>query len=147
VRFIEEMPFNGEGSHYSELAWTYKRILAHLQSRYPALEKMHDGANSTAAHYRIPGYDGNIGIIAAFSRTFCGTCNRLRVTAQGTLKTCLYDDGVLDLKALLRSGASDNLIKEKLLDTFQHRPANGFEAEQKRKDYLQPRESMSTIGG
>ncbi len=147
VRFIEEMPFNGEGSHYTSLAWTYKKIIDHIRLHYPALEKITDPENSTAYHYRIPGYKGNIGIIAAFSRTFCGTCNRIRITAQGELKTCLYDDGVLNMKHLLRSGVSDAELMNELLKAFAHRAKDGFEAEQKRKNHQPAHESMSTIGG
>ena len=144
VRFIEEMPFNGEGTHYPVLHWTHKRILNELQSLYPGLRKIQDGPFSTSYDYQIPGYPGNIGIIAAFSRTFCGTCNRIRMTAQGTLKTCLYDNGVLDVRALLRSGASDSEVIAAFLKAFAHRPANGFEAERERGPVT---ESMSTIGG
>ena len=146
VRFIEEMPFNGEGSHYSTLRWTYKKILEHIKNEFPSIQKIEDEKNSTAYHYQIPGHQGNIGIIAAFSRTFCGTCNRIRLTAQGTLKTCLYDDGVLNVKNLMRSGISDSEIKEHLLHAFSHRPKDGFEAEQNRRGHPLL-ESMSTIGG
>jgi molybdenum cofactor biosynthesis protein A len=145
VRFIEEMPFNGKGDQHT--TWSHIRILEYLKTHFPDLEKMHDPENSTAYNYRIPGHTGSIGIIAAFSRTFCGTCNRIRLTAQGTLKTCLYDDGVLDIKKLLRSGISDEELKSTLLAAFNNRPANGFEAEAKRKDKLSVHESMSTIGG
>lgn len=147
VRFIEEMPFNGEGTHYPTLRWTYTKILSYIREHYPALQKIHDPNNSTAYHYNIPGYRGNIGVIAAFSRTFCGTCNRIRVTAQGELKTCLYDDGVLNIKDRMRSGASDEAIKQDLLHAFHHRAKDGFEAEKKRKDHQPVHESMSTIGG
>jgi molybdenum cofactor biosynthesis protein A len=146
VRFIEEMPFNGEGNHYPTLVWTYKKILAHIQKHYPSIQKTFDPENSTSMNYQIPGYKGNVGVIAAFSRTFCGTCNRLRVTAQGTLKTCLYDDGVLNLRDLLRESADDAVIKAKLESAFQARPANGFEAEKNRHNKI-VNESMSTIGG
>ncbi|HEY9045657.1 MAG TPA: GTP 3',8-cyclase MoaA [Ohtaekwangia sp.] len=147
VRFIEEMPFNGEGSHYPVLSWTYKKIVSYIQEHHPDLHKLHDADNSTSYNYTIPGYTGTIGVIAAFSRTFCGTCNRIRLTAQGVLKTCLYDNGVLDIKALLRSGVSDDEVKEKLLYAFRHRVKDGFEAEAKRSDHLPVHESMSTIGG
>lgn len=147
VRLIEEMPFNGEGSHYASLTWTYKKILEYLREVYPSLIKIQDPKNSTAYHYQIPGYKGNIGIIAAFSRTFCGTCNRIRITAQGELKTCLYDDGVLNIKNLLRSGMSDGELMKILLTAFAQRPKDGFEAEQKRKHHHPAHESMSTIGG
>jgi molybdenum cofactor biosynthesis protein A len=147
VRFIEEMPFNGEGSHYPKLHWTHNKIIEHIKTHYPSLQKIQDPENSTAYNYRIPGHLGKIGVIAAFSRTFCGTCNRIRVTAQGILKTCLYDDGVLNIKDLLRAGLSDEVLKTKLTGAFQHRAANGFEAETKRKDPKSVHESMSTIGG
>jgi len=147
VRFIEEMPFNGEGNHYPTLRWTYTRILEYITEHYPNIYKIEDPENSTAYHYGIPGHRGKIGIIAAFSRTFCGTCNRIRITAQGDLKTCLYDDGVLNLKSLLRSDQSDDAIKVELLKAFGSRPLDGFEAEQKRRDHLPVHESMSTIGG
>src|SRR5688572_7653519 len=55
VRFIEEMPFNGEGSHYGKLAWTYKKILEHIRSAYPQLRKVTDPENSTSENYQIPG--------------------------------------------------------------------------------------------
>lgn len=147
VRFIEEMPFNGEGSHYPKLSWTYKKILEHIQLHYPNLQKLSDPENSTAYHYSIPGHAGNIGIIAAFSRTFCGTCNRIRLTAQGGLKTCLYDDGVLNIRDLMRSGIDDQKLKSALLKAFNNRPKDGLEAEQNRINHAPVSESMSTIGG
>lgn len=146
VRFIEEMPFNGEGSHYVKLNWTYKKILEHIKSAYPDIQKISDMDNATASHYQIPGFKGDIGIIAAFSRTFCGSCNRIRITAQGTLKTCLYDNGVLDIKNLIRSGKSDEEIKSELLFAFSHRAKDGIEAESHRSK-KSVMESMSTIGG
>ena len=147
VRFIEEMPFNGEGSHYPKLTWTYKKILEYIQLHYPDLQKVSDPENSTAYHYSIPGHKGNIGIIAAFSRTFCGTCNRIRLTAQGVLKTCLYDDGVLNIRDLMRSGIRNQQIKSELLKAFNNRPKDGLEAEQNRINNSPVSESMSTIGG
>lgn len=147
VRFIEEMPFNGEGQHYAHLTWTYKKILEHLKEHYPALQKVTDPEHATAYHYQVPGYAGNIGIIAAFSRTFCGTCNRIRLTAQGTLKTCLYDDGVLNIRDLMRNAADNELLKQHLLNAFNHRPKDGFEAEHQRSKHQPITESMATIGG
>jgi molybdenum cofactor biosynthesis protein A len=146
VRFIEEMPFNGEGSHYTTLVWTHKKIYSFIRERYSDIERMEDPDNSSAVHYRIPGHAGTIGIIAAFSRTFCGTCNRIRVTAQGVLKTCLYDHGVMNIKELFRSGADDGEIRAQLLLKFNERPRDGFEAE-KQRSHFPVMESMSTIGG
>jgi len=147
VRFIEEMPFNGEGNHYPTLHWTYKKILEYIKGHYPEIIKIPDPVSSTSSNYQIPGHMGNLGIIAAFSRTFCGTCNRIRVTAQGMLKTCLYDDGVLDIRQLLRADLKDDALKVKLLSAFQNRAKDGFEAEASRKNKIPVSESMSTIGG
>jgi molybdenum cofactor biosynthesis protein A len=147
VRFIEEMPFNGEGNHYPVLVWDHVKIVETLKGYFPALHKIPDGPGSTSYNYAIPGHQGTVGVIAAYSRTFCGTCNRIRITAQGSLKTCLYDKGVLDLRHLLRSGASDDVLREALVNAFTHRAKNGFEAEEQSRFLMPTFESMSTIGG
>ena len=143
VRFIEEMPFNGTGQRLPGIAWNHKRILEQIQERFPDLEPVPVSASSTAKLYKVAGYGGAFGIIAAYSRTFCGTCNRIRVTAQGLLKTCLYDNGVLNIRDLMRSGLSDEQLRIALLDAFRSRPKDGFEAEAARPVSA----SMSTIGG
>jgi molybdenum cofactor biosynthesis enzyme MoaA len=147
VRFIEEMPFNGGGTHDPKLAWNHVRILNALKAHYPNLYKINDGPFSTSSNYGIPGHLGNVGIIAAFSRTFCGTCNRIRLTAQGVLRTCLYDEGGLDVRALLRAGASDDKIRQAFRLAFANRSKDGFEAEARRNLHNPVSESMSTIGG
>jgi cyclic pyranopterin phosphate synthase len=147
VRFIEEMPFNGEGAHYNSLRWDYRRILDFLKNHFPGLEKMPDPPFSTSSNYRIPGYRGTVGFIAAYSRTFCGTCNRIRLTPQGLLKTCLYDDGVFNIKNFIRAGASDEELKTAFLQALGDRAKDGFEAERRRTFGLPPAESMATIGG
>ncbi len=147
VRFIEEMPFNGEGSHYPKLTWHHRRIVEHIREAFPALEKIPDPPNSTSMHYQVPGHQGNIGIIAAYSRTFCGTCNRVRITPQGMLKTCLYDDGVLNIRDIMRAGATDQQIADAFTSTLQFRAKDGWEAEERRRGNNPVSESMATIGG
>ena len=149
VRFIEEMPFNG-GSHAAgpaTLPWNHVRIRQHLAQHFGELTPVARPAGATASDYAIAGHRGQVGIIAAYSRTFCGTCNRLRLTAEGGIKTCLYDQGVLDVRALLRGGASDADITAALANAFRHRAANGFEAERQRPLHQLSFESMATIGG
>jgi len=131
VRYIEEMPFSGGGRDHPTLEWNHTRILAELKAGFPNLERIEDPAHSTAEHYRIPGAEGSLGIIPAFSRTFCGSCNRIRMTATGTLKTCLYDHGVLDIKAKMRAGASDKELSAHFLAAFSNRAQDGFEAERR----------------
>ncbi len=147
VRFIEEMPFNGEGAHYERLAWNHRRILSHLQERYPAIEKLPDPPHSTSYNYQIPGYRGSVGIIAAYSRTFCGTCNRIRITPNGMLKTCLYDNGVFNVRDLMRAGATQEQIRDTFLEALGNRAKDGWEAERNRSFGMPVTESMSTIGG
>ena len=149
VRFIEEMPFNG-GSHAATpatLPWNYRRIRAHLEAQLGPLLPVPQPVGATATDYAVAGHRGRVGIIAAYSRTFCGTCNRLRLTAEGGLKTCLYDQGGLDLRALLRGGATDAGIAQAIGQAFYHRAATGFEAEQQRPLHQLNFESMATIGG
>lgn len=147
VRFIEEMPFNGEGSHYPVLNWNHRKILAHIKEAYPDLEKLPDPPNATATHYQVPGYQGNIGIIAAYSRTFCGTCNRIRITPKGMLKTCLYDKGVFNIRDIMRAGATNEHLRDTFLSALSNRAKDGWEAEKRRGFNLPVNESMATIGG
>jgi molybdenum cofactor biosynthesis protein A len=147
VRFIEEMPFNGDGHAYSGIKWDYIRILDEIRHLYPDVTKLTDAAYSTSYNYQIPGHKGNIGIIAAYSRTFCGTCNRIRITPHGDLKTCLYDGGVLNIRDILRSGADDKYVESALLNALSHRAKDGREAEHSRNINDPAHESMATIGG
>lgn len=147
VRFIEEMPFNGEGAHYQTLKWHHHAILDHLKTAFPDIYKIPDPPHSTSYNYQIPGHQGTVGIIAAYTRTFCGTCNRIRITPQGGLKTCLYDDGIFNLRDLLRAGASDEELKTSLLEALNHRAKDGWEAERNRTFGMPVQESMATIGG
>ncbi len=147
VRFIEEMPFNGDGHVYNGLKWDYIRILDEIKTKYPQIEKLKDPAYSTSYNYHIPGHKGDVGVIAAYSRTFCGTCNRIRVTPEGTLKTCLYDGGVLNIKDLIRAGMQDSDIEARLLGAFGKRAKDGWEAEKSRNINDPAHESMATIGG
>ena len=147
VRFIEEMPFNGAGLRPEQIQdfWSYKKIIDLIRSVYPEIYRITDEANSTSYNYQIPNFQGSIGVIAAFSRTFCGTCNRIRVTPTGVFKTCLYDDGVFNVRDMMRQKLSDTEMKLLISEALQKRAADGFEAEKNRKSVVS--ESMTTIGG
>ncbi|MBX2840988.1 MAG: GTP 3',8-cyclase MoaA [Flammeovirgaceae bacterium] len=147
VRFIEEMPFNGVGKTETTLKWDHHKIFEVLKNEFKDIDQSRVEAGSTSQNYTIPGFQGNLGIIAAYSRTFCGSCNRIRISSQGLLKTCLYDDGVLSLRDLIREGKDNEFIKAQFLNAFKHRAKDGFEAEGKRKNASSIKESMSTIGG
>jgi cyclic pyranopterin phosphate synthase len=145
VRFIEEMPFNGEGHQYSGIQWNYLRILEEIKNHFPGIEKRKDPPSSTSFNYSIPGHKGSVGMIAAYTRSFCGACNRIRITPQGNLKTCLYDNGVLNIKELMRDGFTDEEIKQSLEKVLHKRAANGWEAEKNFSENIHP--SMAAIGG
>ncbi|MFD0793713.1 GTP 3',8-cyclase MoaA [Mucilaginibacter litoreus] len=146
VRFIEEMPFNGDGHTHSGIAWNYVRIFEEMRHSFPAIQKISDPQFSTSYNYQIPGHKGTVGLIAAYSRTFCGSCNRIRITPQGVLKNCLYDDGVLNIKDLLRLSITEKELERTLLAALNTREKDGWQAERKRLENPAS-ESMATIGG
>lgn len=146
VRFIEEMPFNGGYKENLEM-YSAKDIYADLNAHYPDLEKLPGKHGDTASLLSVPGYQGNIGVIAAFSRTFCNTCNRLRISAKGEIKSCLYDDGVFNIRDYMRSGVSNQELADKFREIIRLKPKDGFEAEKMRKAPAAAMQSMSSIGG
>ncbi len=147
VRFIEEMPFNGKGNNHSGIKWNHRKILERITESFPGIHKITDPDYSTSANYKIPGHKGSIGIIAAYSRSFCGTCNRLRVTPRGILKTCLYDHGALNVLKLIRTNKTDEEISIELLNAIQKRAKDGVEAEKLSASPGLLHESMALIGG
>jgi cyclic pyranopterin phosphate synthase len=146
VRFIEEMPFNG-GSHKVSLNWNYQRIFEHIQGHFPSIEKIFDAPHSTSYNYHIPGHKGDIGIIAAYSRLFCGSCNRIRITPTGTFKTCLYGPGKLNIKDAMREGKNDEELKNIITQAVLKKEKDGWEAQKMRLNDKLGYESMATIGG
>ena len=147
VRFIEEMPFNGSSGTHKGIKWDHGRILETLKAEYSDLHELPTPANSTSTNYSFGQAKGEIGIIAAFSRTFCGSCDRVRLTSTGELRTCLYGHNVLNLKEVLREGHSDESIKQRIIEVVQKRAKDGFEAENMRGEQNPIGESMSLIGG
>jgi len=147
IRFIEEMPFNGKGGRISKLIWDHTKILETIQNKYPDIAPLKQEPGKTAMVHEINGFQGNVGIIAAYSRTFCGSCNRIRITPQGQLKTCLYGHNSLDIRNLLRNGANDDEILTAIKHALMLRTENGFEAEKLRDSIDNNRITMSSIGG
>lgn len=145
VRFIEEMPFNGVGQKNVNEIWNYNRIVKEIETNYTVVTKLIDKKSSTSRNFKIPNYKGTFGIIPAFTRTICNDCNRIRITATGLFKNCLFDDGVFNIRDFIRNGASDDDLKELFLTTVKKKPKDGFEAEKQRNSDVS--ESMSTIGG
>ena len=144
VRFIEPMPFNG-ANRLSGLSWDQGQILDELRRHFPLIKATPRIGPSTARLYQIPGLRGQIGIIASYSREFCPSCNKLRITPQGMLKTCLYDQGALDLRQMLRGGAADREIAQAVQQCVRNRYWDGHAAEAGMAGA--PKHSMAAIGG
>ncbi len=145
IRFLEEMPFNGGTKEFNTIRWDYKRILNHIKEKYPDCEKLVSPDTSTSINYKIDGHKGTFGLIPSFSRTFCGSCNRLRITATGDVITCLYGKPTTNLRDVMRgSNAGDN-IKTAILKAIGKRAKNGFEAQHGHRAVF--KSSMTSIGG
>jgi len=143
VRFIEEMPFNGRGDRHA-IKWNRKGLMEALENGLGTLHRITDEPNTTAENYSAEGHLGSVGIIAAWSRTFCGSCNRIRLTPSGQMKTCLYGRNELDLRELMRKQASTQEIALAIEHAVLHKKRDGLEAE---SDRTPVEESMATIGG
>jgi cyclic pyranopterin phosphate synthase len=141
VRFIEKMPFSGGNGLKNGGTEKLKQRLTGLFD----LKEVRSDQPTTARIFELPGFLGKIGVIEGHSRKFCPTCNKLRVTPLGVLKTCLYDNGVLDLKAMLRSNTDDAVISKAIIDSVGKRYVNGLEAEELCTRRDEP--SMASIGG
>jgi len=145
LRFIEFMPLDSSRAWQRELVVPGREILERLRSDFQ-LEPVDPSANpsETAPRWRLAGGRGEVGIIAPVSEPFCGHCNRLRLTADGKLRTCLFSLDEHDLKPLLRGGGSDDDLASLLQDRVRHKEA-GHRIGQ--ADFVQPQRSMSCIGG
>jgi cyclic pyranopterin phosphate synthase len=142
LRFIEKMPFSGITR---PVKLVNGHLLQRLQSLFPTMEECSQNYPSTARIFSLPDYRGAIGIIQGYSRFFCSTCNKVRITPTGMLKTCLYDNGVLDLKEMLRAGADNGQIEAAIINCIRKRCINGHEAELLANRGQEP--SMASIGG
>jgi GTP 3',8-cyclase len=103
VRFIEFMPTNREVSWQSQVI-SGEEILSRIEERYPLQPVVRGEMAGPSRDYRIPGASGSIGVITPVSGHFCQDCNRLRVTSQGMIKSCLFADTEIDIKPYLYAG-------------------------------------------
>ncbi|XP_035466192.2 molybdenum cofactor biosynthesis protein 1 isoform X3 [Scophthalmus maximus] len=106
VRFIEYMPFDGNKWNFKKMV-SYQEMLDRIRQQWPELEMLQSGHTDTAKTFKVQGFKGQVGFITSMSDHFCGSCNRLRITADGNLKVCLFGNSEVSLRDILRSGASD----------------------------------------
>ncbi|XP_075451501.1 molybdenum cofactor biosynthesis protein 1 isoform X2 [Ascaphus truei] len=111
VRFIEYMPFDGNKWNFKKMV-SFQEMLDTIRQRWPQLETIPTDISSTSKAFRVPDFQGQIGFITSMSEHFCGSCNRLRITADGNLKVCLFGNSEVSLRDWLRSEASEEELMQ-----------------------------------
>lgn len=149
IRFIEFMPFDGNKWDMGKMV-SYKDVMEYVGAHYSEkqIERLQDAPNDTSKNYKITGYQGSFAIISSVTNPFCDTCNRLRLTANGQLKNCLFSSSESDLLTNLRAGKDiEPIIKKAVLAKFKVR--GGMDTLEKLKDpkFHSQNRSMITIGG
>lgn len=110
IRFIEYMPFSGNEWKTKKMV-SFKQMTDQIKDKFPDFKALTNGPNDTSKAFHVPGFKGQVGFITSMTEHFCGSCNRLRITADGNLKVCLFGNTEVSLRDALRSGCSeDDLI-------------------------------------
>ena len=143
VRFIEYMPLDAEHAWERERVVPAARILEAIDAVYPLVAEGH-GVEPAAAYRFADGAPGRIGVIASVTEPFCDTCNRLRLTAEGMLRSCLFALDETDLRTPMRAGADDEELERMIRETIW---AKWSGHRINHPDFVQPERSMSMIGG
>lgn len=111
VRFIEYMPFDGNKWKEDSMI-TFDSMLTRLKEANPGMAKLPTPPNDVAVSWRLPGAEGSVSFIASMTQPFCSGCNRIRLTADGALKVCLFGSAEVSLRDAMREGASDAELLE-----------------------------------
>jgi len=143
VRFIEYMPLDADRAWDLDKVLTGAEIRVLIHALHP-LEADPREPHATARVYRFADGLGSIGFINPVSEPFCGDCNRIRLTADGKLRTCLFSIGETDLRAVLRSGATDDDLEAVIRDAVWRKELKHRVNE---PGFVQPTRTMSAIGG
>jgi molybdenum cofactor biosynthesis protein A len=103
VRFIEYMPFDGNRWERQKMV-SYAEMLDQINNEFPGFARRQDHPNDTSKTWQVPGFAGRVGFITSMSNHFCFSCNRLRITADGNLKVCLFGASEVSLRDVMREG-------------------------------------------
>ena len=143
LRFIEQMPLDAQHSWERTEMITGQEILAWLRAEFD-LEELPGRGAAPAERFRIDGGPATVGVVASVTMPFCGACDRLRLTADGQLRNCLFANGETDLRGPLRSGATEEEIHALVHECLALKlPGHGINE----PGFLQPPRPMSAIGG
>jgi cyclic pyranopterin phosphate synthase len=143
VRFIEFMPLDGDHAWTPDSVLSGAEVRAMIEARYP-LSELEREPSATARVYRFEDGAGEIGFINPVSEPFCADCNRLRLTAEGKLRTCLFSVHETDLRGPLREGAADEELEELIRDAVWRKELKHHVGE---PGFRPPPRTMSAIGG
>ncbi|MCH2142637.1 MAG: GTP 3',8-cyclase MoaA [Phycisphaerales bacterium] len=145
IRFIEFMPLDSGRSWQPSHVFSEREMVEAISRRHPLQQQPTTNPHSTSLEYVFAdGAPGKIGIIASVTRPFCGACNRLRITAEGAVRPCLFSNQEWDLRPVLRAGGGIAEIKKFLRDATWTKQAGHSIGQD---DFRQPDRSMSAIGG
>lgn len=144
LRFIEQMPLDADHTWARENMVTAEELLTVLGTRFTLTAIGRDDPSAPAEEWKIDGGPATVGIIASVTRSFCADCDRTRMTAEGTIRSCLFSDREVDLRAALRSGGGDDEIADLWRGAMWNKWAgHGIAAE----GFVPPERSMGAIGG
>ncbi|MDB6064082.1 MAG: cyclohydrolase subunit MoaA [Pedosphaera sp.] len=144
MRFIEFMPLDSARAWQKELVMPGREILERLRSRYELRPAPSKNPSETARRWQFADGRGEIGLISPVSEPFCGHCNRIRLTVDGKIRTCLFSVEEHDLRSRLRNGDSDEDLAEYLQSVVWQKEERHHIGE---PDFVAPERSMSCIGG
>lgn len=144
LRFIEQMPLDADEAWKRSNMVPAAELLAVLGSRFTLTPAGRDDPSAPAEEWAVDGGPATVGIIASVTRSFCAACDRTRITAEGTVRSCLFGDDETDLRGLLRGGASDAELADRWRAAMWGKQAgHGIDA----ADFVRPVRSMGGIGG
>ena len=144
LRFIEQMPLDAQHGWTREHMVTADEILASLESRFVLSPAAEPRGSAPAERFLVDGGPATVGIIASVTRPFCGDCDRVRLTADGQVRNCLFAREESDLRTPLREGASDEELADRWVIAMRGKlPGHGIDD----PTFLQPDRPMSAIGG
>jgi cyclic pyranopterin phosphate synthase len=144
LRFIEQMPLDAQHRWDREQMVTADEIFASLEAQFSLTPAAEPRGSSPAELFLVDGGPATVGVIASVTRPFCGDCDRVRITADGQVRNCLFAREESDLRGALRAGASDAEIAERWVTAMRgKRAGHGIDD----PSFLQPDRPMSAIGG
>jgi GTP 3',8-cyclase len=144
LRFIEQMPLDAQHGWHRDAMVTADEILAALATEFDLTPAEEPRGSAPAELFLVDGGPATVGVIASVTRPFCGDCDRVRLTADGQVRNCLFAREESDLRAALRGGSSDDEIADRWVAAVRgKRPGHGIDD----PSFLQPARPMSAIGG